>query len=271
MNSQYPEMSAYFDRFLEHAAQNLTFAKLLARLQLDPANITFDGILQRLAELILANINIANMCAVVGAGFYAATFLMRTMVPLRVFGIVSAFFFLAYGALGGGFATFLLYFLLLPINSLRLFQIVKLLKKARLALRDDLSVDWLKPFMDRRNCHIGDILFRKGARADEMFLVTTGKFQVSEIGVELSPGDLVGEIGFVKPDRKRTQTVQCVENGAVLTITYDRLLQVYFEHPNFAIYLLRLSCNRLLQNNERLEALVEQYKCRPQAVTKNAR
>src|SRR5208283_4487509 len=124
MNSQHIAMATYFDRFFERAAQNLTIAKLLDHLHLDPTNITFDVILHRLGELLVANITVANMCAVVAAGFYAATFLMRTMVPLRVFGIVSAFFFMAYGALGGAFATFLMYLLLLPINSLRHFQIL---------------------------------------------------------------------------------------------------------------------------------------------------
>ena len=37
-----------------------------------------------LADVVAANINIASMCALVGAGFYAATLLMRTMVPLRI-------------------------------------------------------------------------------------------------------------------------------------------------------------------------------------------
>jgi hypothetical protein len=260
MNSQYLDMAAILDRFVERAAQNLTIEKLLLQLHLDPNNITFDVIFQRLLDITLININIPNMCALVGAGFYAATFLMRTMVPLRVFGIVSALFFMAYGALGGAIATFFMYLLLLPINSLRLFQIVKLVKKARIAVQGDLSVDWLKPFMDRRNYRKGDILFRKGQTAKEMFLTTTGKCLVTEIGIELPPGRLVGELGFLTPKNKRTQTVECIEDGAVLTISYDRLLEVYFEYPDFGYYFLRLSSDRLLQNNARLEGIIEQYK-----------
>jgi CRP-like cAMP-binding protein len=265
MNIQHLEMTAFLDRMADYAAQNLTIAKLLSRLNLDPTNITFDVIFQRLTDLVIANITAANICALVGAGFYAASFLMRTMVPLRVLSIVSAFFFMAYGALGGALATFLLYLMLLPVQSLRLFQIIKLVKKAKVALNEDLSVDWLKPFMDRRIYRAGDVLFRKGDRANEMFLIITGKFQVAEIGVEMLPGSLVGEIGFLTPNNKRTQSVRCVEDGAVLTISYDRLLEVYFDNPNFAIYLLRLSSNRLLHNNARLEKLVEQYKGKPHA------
>jgi uncharacterized protein (DUF697 family)/CRP-like cAMP-binding protein len=270
MNIQYLDASTILDRFLERATQNLTIGKLLLQLHLDPNNITFEAIFHRLIEIMLVNINIPNMCALVGAGFYAATFLMRTMVPLRVFGIISALFFMAYGALGGAITTFLMYLLLLPINGVRLFQIVKLVKKARIAVQGDLAVDWLKPFMDKRTYRKGDILFRKGQVAKEMFLTTTGKYLVTEIGVELPPGRLVGELGFLTPNNKRTATVECLEDGAVLTISYDRLLEVYFGYPDFGYYFLRLASDRLLQNNARLEGIVEQYKVKLQAATAGA-
>jgi hypothetical protein len=258
-------MAAILDRFLERASKNLTIEKLLLQLHLDPTNITFDAIYHRLVEIILVNINIPNMCALIAACFYAATFLMRTMVPLRVCGIFSALFFMAYGALAGAITTFLMYFLLLPINGVRLIQIIKLVKKARVAVQGELSVEWLKPFMDRRNYRKGDVLFRKGQTAKEMFLTTTGKFLVTEIGVELPPGRLVGELGFLTPNNKRTQTVECIEDGAVLTISYDRLLEVYFQYPDFGYYFLRLAADRLLQNNARLEGVIQQYKAQLQA------
>jgi hypothetical protein len=44
----------------------------------------------------------------------------RTMVPLRVFGIISALFFMAFGALAHDVKTLFLYLLLLPINITRL-------------------------------------------------------------------------------------------------------------------------------------------------------
>ena len=267
MNSAIFDMADVLNRILERAAQNLTIEKLLIQLHLDPSNITFDAVYQRLLEVTLANINIANFCALLGAAFYAGTFLMPTMVRLRVFGILSAVFFMAYGLLATAIPTFLMYLCLLPINGFRLVQIVKLVKKARIAAQGDLSIDWLKPFMDSRNYEKGDVLFHKGDRADEMYLITTGKFLVKEIGVELMPGRLMGELGFVTPNNMRTQTVECIEDGAVMTITYDRLLQVYFDNPDFGYFFLRLSTDRLLQNMARLEATIEDYKLKLQAAT----
>jgi len=267
MNSENQDLPAIFHDTFERATQNLTVNKLLIQLGLDPSNITSDAIVHRLVEVALANINVASMCALVGAGFYAATLMMRTMVPLRVFGIISISFFIAYGALAGAVSTFLMYLLLLPINSLRLIQMFGLVKKARLAAQGDLSMDWLKPFMSLRKYRKGDVLFRKGQPADEMFLTVTGKFLVTEIGVELLPGRLMGELGFLTPNNKRTQTVECIENGDVLTITYDRLLEVYFQNAEFGYFFLRLSSERLLQNNARLEGMIEQYKSKLQAAT----
>jgi hypothetical protein len=267
MNSAIFDIADVLNRIVERAAQNLTIEKLLIQLHLDPTNITFHVIFQRLLEVALANINIANFCALLGAAFYAGTFLMPTMVRLRVFGILSAVFFMGYGLLATAIPTFLMYLLLLPINSFRLFQIMKLVKKARIAAQGDLSIDWLKPFMDTRNYKNGDVLFRKGQKADEMFLITTGKFLVKEIGVELVAGRLMGELGFVTPNNKRTQTVECIEDGAVMTITYDRLLEVYFDNPDFGYFFLRLSSDRLLQNMARMEATIEEYKLKLQAAT----
>ena len=72
---------------------------------------------------------------------------------------------------------------------------------------------------------------------------------------------------FLTPNNKRTATVECIEDGAVLTISYDRLLEVYFGYPDFGYYFLRLASDRLLQNNARLEGTIEQYKAKLQAAT----
>ena len=242
------------------AAMEDILAKVLTHLKLDADNITFDALFQRLVDIALASITIANVLALIGAIFFVATLLMRTMVPLRVTGIISDVFFIGYGVLSGTVTTLMLYILLLPINIFRLGQMLKLVKRARIAAQGDLSMDWLKPFMTRRKYGQGDVLFRKGDRANEMFFTVTGKFLVTELGIELPPGRLVGELGFLSPDNRRTQSLECTEDGQVLAITYDRLLEIYFQNPEFGYYFLRLSTERLLQNITRLEGIIDQYK-----------
>ena len=70
----------------------------------------------------------------------------------------------------------------------------------------------------------------------------------------------MGELGFLTPNKQRTGTVECIEDGQVLTITYERLLEIYFQNPQFGYYFLVLTSQRLLENISRLEATVEQNK-----------
>jgi hypothetical protein len=224
---------------------------------IDPA-VTLALIVHRLIDAAFAAINVANMFALMGAIFFVATLLMRTIVPLRIAALISDVFFIAYGVLANSINTFILYCLLLPINSVRLYQMIKLIRKARVSAQGDLSMDWLKPFMIRRTYRKGDVLFRKGQPANEMFFTVSVKLLVTELGIEIPPGRLVGELGFLSPDNRRTQTVECTQDGEVLTMTYDRLLEIYFQNPEFGYYFLRLTSERLLQNIARLEKIIEQ-------------
>ena len=260
MNLSNVELSTILDRILDKAADNLRIAKILIQLGLDPNNVTYDAIFNRLLEIFLANITIANMCALVGAAFLVATLLTRTMIPLRVSNMISNVFFMAFGALASDIRTFLVSLLLLPINAIRLRQMLNLVKKARNAVQGETSMEWLKPFMTQRKYRQGDVLCKKGDAANEMFLTVSGKFLVTEIGVELPPGSPMGELGFLTPDNRRTATIECTEAAQVLTITYDRLLELYFQNPQFGYYFLVLTSQRLLQNIARQVGIIEQNK-----------
>ena len=241
MNLSIADLSTILDRILDTAADNLRVAKILIQLGLDPNNVTSDALFNRLLEIVLANITLANLFALVGAIFFVATLLTQTMVPLRVANMIGCAFFVGFGALAGNVATFLLYLLLLPINAYRLRQMLNLVKKARSATQGDTSMEWLKPFMTERKYRKDDVLFKKDDAADEMFLTVIGKFLVTEIGIELPPGRLMGELGFLSPNNRRTATVQCIEDGIVLTITYEKLLEIYFQNPQFGYYFLVLN------------------------------
>ncbi len=95
-------------------------------------------------------------------------------------------------------------------------------------------MDWLRPFMTARNYQKGDVLFRKGDAASEMFLTVSGKFLVTEIGVEIPAGRILGELGFVSPSNNRTQSVECIEDGEVLAVGYERLHEIYLDNPDSA-------------------------------------
>src|SRR3954470_17615234 len=265
MNLYSADQPNLIDRILDTAADNLRIAKILVQMGLDPDNVTYDAIFNRVLEIVLANINLANMFALVGAIFFVATLLTQTMVPLRVANMIGCAFFAIFGALTGAITIFLLYLLMVPINAYRLRQMLVLVKKARSATKGDTSLEWLKPFMTERKYRKGDVLFKKDDAAHEMLLTVTGKFLVKEINIELPPGRLMGEFGFLTPDNRRTATIECIEDGHVLTVSYDKLLEIYFQNPQFGYYFLVLTSQRLLQNISRLEGIVAQNKTLQQA------
>jgi hypothetical protein len=206
--------------------------------------------------------DLANALGLIGGLCYVASLYLKTMVPLRIVAIVSNCFFMAYGVLARQLPTIVLYAVLLPINFVRLVQMQQLIKRARIASQGDLSMEWIKPFMKKRNCKKGTVLFRKGDTAHEMFYIVSGRYLVTELGVELPPGKLMGELGFLAPDNRRTGTVECLEDGEVLRLDYDTLRELYFQNPEFGFYFLRLTSERMLQNIARLERELEEHKVR---------
>ena len=92
MESSLADLSTILDRILDTAADNLRIAKILVQMGLDPNNISYDALFNRLLEIVLANITLANMFALVGSIFLVATLLMHTIVPLRVANMVGCMF-----------------------------------------------------------------------------------------------------------------------------------------------------------------------------------
>jgi len=209
-------------------------------------------------EFLVSFLTAANISAAIGGLLYIAAMSMKTVIPLRIAGIASAFAFLCSGVFARSFAPIFLYSLLLPLNMFRLYQMLELIKKVRAAASSDLSMDWLQPFMRRRRFRKGDVLFRKGDLADEMFLIENGKFAVSELGIELRPGQIFGEMGLLTSGSHRTASVECIETGQARTIHYDQVRELYFENPEFGFYFLRLVGERLLHDLKIIEEKLAQ-------------
>ncbi|HEY7457900.1 MAG TPA: cyclic nucleotide-binding domain-containing protein [Xanthobacteraceae bacterium] len=200
--------------------------------------------------------SITTIVGFIAAGLVIATLSMRTMVPLRVTGIASNFAFITYGFMFGSVPTIVLHAILFPLNVYRLSEMLKLIKQVKAASAGDLSMDWIKPFMSKRAIKAGEILFRKGDEANHMYFVVSGKLRLHEIHIEVPPGAVVGELGMLAPNRKRTQTLECTDGGSVLEIDYEKIEQLYYQNPTFGFYFLRLSSARLFENIGRLERLL---------------
>jgi CRP/FNR family cyclic AMP-dependent transcriptional regulator len=189
--------------------------------------------------------------------FVLATYSVRTMIPLRILGICSNVVFISYGYFGGLYPNLILHMVLLPLNSIRLYQMLRLVQLVKTASQSDLSMEWLTPFMSKRWCSVGEVIFQKGDPSHAMFYTLTGKYRLKEIGAEVLPGQVIGEIGLVAPDHKRTMTFECIEQGELLNISYSQVKQLYYQNPKFGFYYLNLLSQRLFKDIERLGQRLE--------------
>jgi CRP/FNR family cyclic AMP-dependent transcriptional regulator len=188
-----------------------------------------------------------------GALLTLGTYSMKTMFPLRVIGLCANSMFIAYAYFAPVYPQLLLHGVLLPLNTLRLYQMLQLVGKVRIASQGNLNMDWLKPFMSRHACKGGEVIFRKGDPSSVMFYTVSGKYRLREIAADVALGQVIGELGLIAPDNKRTLTFECVEDGELLTISYAGVKQLYFQNPKFGFYFLQLISQRLFQDIARLE------------------
>jgi CRP-like cAMP-binding protein len=193
-----------------------------------------------------------------GAGLMVLTLGMRTMIPLRIVGIASSVVQIIFALLAGIMPMLVQHSILLPMNIYRLYQQLRLIRRLKEASVGDLNMSALIPHMSHRNVTTGEILFRKGDAADDMFIVESGRLRLLEIDIDVLPGAVVGELGLLSPNQQRTQTLECMEDGEVMQIGYDRIRSLFFENPRFGFYFLRLTSARLFENLGRLESLLEE-------------
>jgi hypothetical protein len=203
--------------------------------------------------------------------FVVATTTMRTMIPLRVFGILTNIVLIATSIPTRHYPTGLLHVVLLVLNSYRLHQMLQLVRDVKKSVNSDLSMEWLKPFMTERKCEAGEVLFYKDEKAEDMLYIVSGRYKLVESGIELPVGAIVGELGMLSPSNMRTQTLECVKAGVILSVSYTKVEELYVQNPAFGFYFLRLASARLFQNIATLEQrLAQQATPAPASIPKPA-
>jgi len=190
--------------------------------------------------------------------FLVASSTMRTMIPLRLFSILTNLVLIATAIPAHNYVLIVVQAAMLVLNSYRLHQMLQLVRDVKRSVSSNLSMDWLKPFMTERKCNAGEMLFYKDEKADSMFYIVSGRYRLVESGIEVQVGAITGEFGMLSPSNVRTQSLECIESGVILSVTYDQVEQLYVQNPAFGFYFLKLVTARLFQNIDRLEQRVAQ-------------
>jgi DNA-binding NarL/FixJ family response regulator len=110
---------------------------------------------------------------------------------------------------------------------------------------------WLLPHMKPESKRQGELLFRKGDPGQTMYFIQQGRVVLPEIGVEMSEGDLFGEIGIFTPEQTRTCTARCETDAKLFSLTADQAERLFFEYPQFAYHITQLIARRLRADSNR--------------------
>src|ERR1700737_794595 len=195
--------------------------------------------------------------------FVVATTTMRTMIPLRIFGILTNLVLITTAVPSHNYLVMLVQSAMLMLNSYRLHQMLQLVRDVRKSVNSDLSMEWLKPFMTERRCEAGEVLFYKDEKAEDMLYIVSGRFKLVESGIELPVGAIVGELGMLAPSNMRTETLECIEPCLILSGSYTKVEDLYVQNPAFGFYFLRLASARLFQNIAALDQRLAQHAAAP--------
>ena len=142
--------------------------------------------------------HLAQHGALFASIFVVATTTMKTMIPLRVFGILANVVLILTAIPSHSYLVMFVQAVMLVVNSWRLHQMLQLVRDVKKSVNSDLSMDWLKPFMTERNCAAGEILFQRDVgvgMADEAVVA------VAALALGAGEGVLLAAFG-VKEDRE---------------------------------------------------------------------
>jgi hypothetical protein len=186
----------------------------------------------------------------IGAGLMLASYLMKNMMPLRIVALAANVVLVVYASMNLAWPTMALYAAMIPINIKKVREIRKLVRAIETAKADTPLAEWLLPHMTRREAKAGDTLWQRGDVATEMVYVDKGRLRLVEHDEALGPGSLVGEIGLLSPDNRRTGTIRCDTDCTLYSLSADGMAQLYYLNPKLGFHVMRLVVARLQHDAE---------------------
>jgi CRP/FNR family transcriptional regulator, cyclic AMP receptor protein len=178
----------------------------------------------------------------------------KRMIPLRAAAMGANVLGIMLGLATGNIPTITKHSINLPLNFTRLREMRRLIASVKEAsASNDLNMEWLKPFMHPESVRATDFIFEKGDVADRAFLLIEGKVEIVEHGAMLETGAIFGEMALFTRAGKRTATARCLTDVRLLSITYEQFEQLYFQNPEFGLYLVRMIVRRFETNHKEAE------------------
>jgi two-component system, NarL family, nitrate/nitrite response regulator NarL len=125
-------------------------------------------------------------------------------------------------------------------------------EELRRAQAGHMDMKWLLSTMTHERHPKGTVLFRSGDVGDKIYYLQRGIVALKEIGVDMEPHALFGEIGVFAPEHRRTCTALCKTHVDLFTLTFEEVRRCYFLNPQFAFYVMYLVTQRLMADRDRV-------------------
>lgn len=182
---------------------------------------------------------IVELIGYCGTGLTVIAYAMKTSIRLRVAGILSSVAFLVYGYMTGSYPVMVMEMILLPLNALRLAEMVRLVRAVpRGGDGDAAPLDWLVPHMAMRRLVAGSFLFHEGDAADCFYVLVSGDLVCHGSGRPIPRGSFVGDAVLFDVARRQSSTVVAQNNVVVATLPQSVLRELYFQNPAFGYRLV---------------------------------
>jgi len=116
----------------------------------------------------------------------------------------------------------------------------------------------------RHDFEDGEVIFRKGDRSDEAYLITQGQVEIVQVrrdgeseGVAvLKQGEYFGEMGAID-DKSRSATALAKGPVTCMSVSRDEFMDMLLNRPQESIDLLKVLFERLRSANEKLARIEE--------------
>jgi CRP/FNR family cyclic AMP-dependent transcriptional regulator len=102
-----------------------------------------------------------------------------------------------------------------------------------------------------RTVKAGDVIFREGDAASEMYVIKTGTVEIrvgSRVLEKLSENMIFGEMALIDSTRRSADAV-AVTDGTIIPVTEKQFLWMVSQTPFFALRVMRVLAQRLRTAN----------------------
>jgi CRP/FNR family transcriptional regulator, cyclic AMP receptor protein len=112
----------------------------------------------------------------------------------------------------------------------------------------------------RRTFRRGEVVIHQNDPADSLHLIVKGRFAIgvsTPLGERATvavrgPGDMFGEIALLNDDRRRSATVEALENAETLTVDAASFGRIRQAHPQVTEVMMRFLVSEIMTMNDRL-------------------